>query len=241
MSDEGDDSPPPRSRRKIKRIVLASSSGSESEDSGPATSTRKKRLRVNLHCATVRVDSVSECALIESGILQVLSDEDSESSGSSVAVGSRRRRAPPKLRDSDADSDSSAWATDHSTPVADSQTAATGSAKPASGFASDSSEGNSDKCSICLMRFTDQQVGTPQTCEHIFCLDCITEWSRNVNTCPVDRMMFDCIVVRACAGGRVLSTQPVQVVERPPSVEMLLVEDPTSCEVLINMNIIILY
>lgn len=74
-------------------------------------------------------------------------------------------------------------------------------------------------------------MGTPQNCEHIFCFDCITEWSKNVNTCPVDRITFENIVVRTCAGGRVLRTEPVKVVERRPSVEMLVVEDPTVCEV----------
>lgn len=52
-----------------------------------------------------------------------------------------------------------------------------------------------------------------------------------MNTCPVDRITFENIVVRTCAGGRVLRTEPVKVVERRPSVEMLVVEDPTVCEV----------
>lgn len=161
----------------------------------------------------------------------MLSDEGSDSSGSSVVcAGARRKRTLPKLRDSEGDSDTSGWATDHSDAPKP-----TTAVKPTSGFASDSSEGNSDKCSICLMRFTHQEVGTPQNCEHIFCLDCITEWSRNVNTCPVDRMSFDFIVVRACAGGRVLRTEPVKVVERRPSVDLLVVEDPTSCEVLVSL------
>lgn len=144
-----------------------------------------------------------------------MSDDESDSSGSEV-VRTRRGRALPKLRDSD--SEGAACLAD-AVP------------RPTSGFASDSSEGNSEKCSICLMRFTDQEVGTPQSCEHIFCLDCITEWSKNVNTCPVDRLTFDSIVVRACAGGRVLRTEQVKVIERRPSVDVLVVEDPTVCEV----------
>lgn len=146
----------------------------------------------------------------------------SESSGSSESdsgssVGEARRKRLPQLRDSDRESDSSDGA---SPPAA-----------PAGGFASDSSDGNSDKCSICLLRFREQLVGTPQGCEHIFCLDCITEWSRNVNTCPVDRLTFESIVVRSCLGGRVLRTDPVKVVERRSSVDLLVVEDPTICEV----------
>ncbi|KAJ8723581.1 hypothetical protein PYW08_003493 [Mythimna loreyi] len=204
MSEEGSEDSPPRPKRKIKKVmVLSSDTSSDSDDSVTAVGARRKRLRV-------------------------LSDDGSDSSGSSVVcAGARRKRALPKLRDSEGDSDTSGWATDHS----DAPKPASSVSKPISGFASDSSEGNSDKCSICLLRFTDQEVGTPQSCEHIFCLDCITEWSKNVNTCPVDRMTFDSIVVRACAGGRVLRTEPVKVVERRPSVELLVIEDPTVCEV----------
>lgn len=81
------------------------------------------------------------------------------------------------------------------------------------------------------MKFLNQEVGTPQNCEHIFCLDCITEWSKNMNTCPVDRITFDSIVVRAGAGGRVLRTERVKVAERRPSLEFMIIEDPTVCEV----------
>lgn len=218
MSDEGSDgsSPPARPLRRIKKVmVLSSASESDSDDSGGPTRTRKRRLRVSQGPGSRSILHIR--SVVTERMLQVMSDSDGSSSGSSV--GARRRRALPQLRDSDLDSDSSGRST------------APAQAKPASGFASDSSEGNSDKCSICLLRFTDQEVGTPQSCEHIFCLDCITEWSRNVNTCPVDRMTFDSIVVRTCAGGRVLRSEPVQVVERRPSVEMFLIEDPTICEV----------
>ncbi|KAI5637677.1 PHD-finger domain-containing protein [Phthorimaea operculella] len=205
MSDDGsEDSPPRPVRRKIKNVMIVSSaSDSDSDESVLALATRRKRLRV-------------------------LSDDGASSSSSSgSAVVARRKRALPALRDSDAESDSSGWATDHSAPG----DASSAQPKKTSGFSSDSSEGNSDKCSICLLRFKDQEVGTPETCEHLFCLDCITEWSRNVNTCPVDRMTFNSIVVRACAGGRVLRTDPVKVVERRPSVEIMVVEDPTPCEI----------
>lgn len=204
MSEEGGEDSPPRPKRKIKKVmVLPSDSSSDSDEGVAVAGTRRKRLRV-------------------------LSDEGSDSSGSSVVCAvSRRKRALPKLRDSEGDSDTSGCATDRSSAPK----ATTSTVKTPSGFASDSSEGNSDKCSICLLRFTNQEVGTPQSCEHIFCLDCITEWSKNVNTCPVDRMTFDFIVVRACAGGRVLRTEPVKVLERRPSVEILVIEDPTICQV----------
>lgn len=157
---------------------------------------------------------------------QVVSDEDTDSSGSSVGRPlARRIRILPHLRDSDTASDVSE--DDSHNP----NTPAAGPSTHASGFASDSSEGNSEKCSICLMRFTDQEVGTPQTCEHIFCLDCITEWSKSVNTCPVDRLTFHSIVVRACVGGRVLRSEPVNVMPRRSSVDTILLFDSRICQV----------
>lgn len=227
MSDDGGDDSPPRPRRKIKRVVVMSSDSDSDEDVGVAGSRRKK-LRVGDRFTRSRsaVDH-SDSHTHRGARFQILSDEEGgDSSGSSVVrAGTRRRRTLPKLQDSEAESDSSGWATD-----------SRAAAPSAGGFASDSSEGNSDKCSICLLRFTEQPVGTPESCEHIFCLDCITEWSKNVNTCPVDRMVFNSIVVRACAGGRVLRSEPVKVTERRPSFDI--VEDldielaaQTVCEV----------
>ncbi|CAK1541956.1 unnamed protein product [Leptosia nina] len=198
MNEEGTDESPPRSKRKIKRVMIVSStSGSDSDESISMIRTRRKKLRV-------------------------VSDNDgSDSSGSSIVCGLRRRRAVPKLCDSEHDSDSS-------TIVSDSQRESPSTSKHKSGCASDSSDGNSEKCAICLLRFLDQEIGTPINCEHIFCLDCITEWSKNVNTCPVDRITFDSVVVRACMGGRIIRTEAVKVVERRPSIEILLT---TVCEI----------
>lgn len=186
----------------------------DSEDSPPRPKRKIKRVTILSSSESESDDSVTAVGTRRNR-MRVVSDDESDSSGSEV-VRTRRGRALPKLRDSD--SEGAACLAD-AVP------------RPTSGFASDSSEGNSEKCSICLMRFTDQEVGTPQSCEHIFCLDCITEWSKNVNTCPVDRLTFDSIVVRACAGGRVLRTEQVKVIERRPSVDVLVVEDPTVCEV----------
>lgn len=41
-----------------------------------------------------------------------------------------------------------------------------------------SSDEDVESCPICLNVFRDQAVGTPETCAHYFCLDCIVEWSR---------------------------------------------------------------
>ena len=33
-------------------------------------------------------------------------------------------------------------------------------------------------CPICLLSFTNQDIGTPESCDHEFCLKCIVEWSK---------------------------------------------------------------
>lgn len=68
---------------------------------------------------------------------------------------------------------------------------------------SDNSDGQLEKCPICLLPFRKQQVGTPSACEHCFCLECLLEWSKNINTCPVDRQVFTSIHVRNHLGGKV--------------------------------------
>ena len=37
---------------------------------------------------------------------------------------------------------------------------------------------NKDVCAICLSNFSNQNTGTPNVCQHQFCLDCIQEWAK---------------------------------------------------------------
>jgi len=97
-----------------------------------------------------------------------------------------------------------------------------------SGFASDSSDGTSEKCPICLLRFSNQEVGTPESCDHVFCAECLQQWSQNVNTCPVDRQEFSLILVRRRIGGKVIRQITVERKEAKDSDEN---NDPTYCEV----------
>ncbi|CAD6992122.1 unnamed protein product [Ceratitis capitata] len=65
------------------------------------------------------------------------------------------------------------------------------------GFNSDSSSNELlEKCPICLLTFRQQEIGSPATCAHIFCASCIEAWSKNVQTCPIDRIEFDRLIVR---------------------------------------------
>ncbi|XP_018411551.1 PREDICTED: PHD and RING finger domain-containing protein 1 [Nanorana parkeri] len=89
-----------------------------------------------------------------------------------------------------------------------------------------SSDEERENCPICLNGFRDQVVGTPENCNHYFCLDCIVEWSKNANSCPVDRITFSCIHIRAHYGGEILKKVPIQ------NKNVIVVEeDPTNCEV----------
>jgi len=51
---------------------------------------------------------------------------------------------------------------------------------PSQTAASDSSDNDPDaeRCPICLARLRDQNVGTPESCDHSFCLECIQEWAK---------------------------------------------------------------
>lgn len=34
------------------------------------------------------------------------------------------------------------------------------------------------ECPICLIEFTDQIIGQPGSCKHLFCFECVKEWSK---------------------------------------------------------------
>ncbi|GIY74225.1 PHD and RING finger domain-containing protein 1 [Caerostris darwini] len=53
-----------------------------------------------------------------------------------------------------------------------------------------------EKCAICLSKFLGQDIATPETCDHVFCLGCLQQWAKNVNTCPIDRLKFNLILIR---------------------------------------------
>jgi hypothetical protein len=67
-----------------------------------------------------------------------------------------------------------------------------------------SSDRDSQNCPICLVTFGVQEVGTPDNCDHFFCVQCLEEWSAIDNTCPVDRQEFNAILARTYPG-RVIS------------------------------------
>ena len=43
---------------------------------------------------------------------------------------------------------------------------------------SDLSDNETERCPVCLSRFDGQDVGSPESCDHTFCLECILVWSK---------------------------------------------------------------
>eukprot|EP00111_Clytia_hemisphaerica_P006394 TCONS_00018575-protein len=84
-----------------------------------------------------------------------------------------------------------------------------------------------DLCPICLGEFEDQMIGIPESCKHTFCADCIEEWTKNVNNCPVDRKKFNMISVHLTKDGPVIKQIPVQ----DKTITMVFEEPPTYCEI----------
>ncbi|XP_033826004.1 PHD and RING finger domain-containing protein 1-like [Periophthalmus magnuspinnatus] len=69
--------------------------------------------------------------------------------------------------------------------------------------AEEDTEVSSEKCYICLGPFEEQAVGSLENCQHEFCLECIVQWSKTANTCPVDRTTFTIIHQRRQARGTI--------------------------------------
>ncbi|MPC59572.1 PHD and RING finger domain-containing protein 1 [Portunus trituberculatus] len=87
-----------------------------------------------------------------------------------------------------------------------------------------------ETCAICLgcMR---GEVGSPEACEHTFCLICILEWAKTNPSCPQDRKAFTKVLVRLT-----LQTEKVdrEIPIKKQESELVLIsetDNPTYCEV----------
>ncbi|GFQ85783.1 PHD and RING finger domain-containing protein 1, partial [Trichonephila clavata] len=97
------------------------------------------------------------------------------------------------------------------------------------GVSSSEDNGENESCPVCLNHFIGQDLGSPENCEHVFCLVCIIEWSKNINTCPIDRTEFNYVHLKTKPGGKVLKKIKVKVQPKEP--EDALQEDVTLCEI----------
>jgi PHD and RING finger domain-containing protein 1 len=94
-----------------------------------------------------------------------------------------------------------------------------------------SSDGGSEKCPICLTTLEAQEVGTPDTCDHLFCTSCLKKWSAETNTCPVDRQKFNLILVRHYPDGEIIGRMSVRPRLRQIGHEAVFLPDVRFCEV----------
>lgn len=117
------------------------------------------------------------------------------------------------------------------------------------GSHSDSSNSSSnellEKCPICLLTFRKQEVGKPVTCEHLFCAACIEAWAKNVQTCPIDRLEFDRIIVLDTYERRnvvrevridLASSKKELVLDDENDVMVVEADDVTNCQVCNNSD-----
>lgn len=90
----------------------------------------------------------------------------------------------------------------------------------------------SEKCPICLHRFRGQEIGQPAVCSHSFCAPCIEEWSNNVQTCPIDRLEFNEIIVRSKFGPDGQAVRRIPVIVKKSTLDAADTgDDLTPCEV----------
>ena len=57
----------------------------------------------------------------------------------------------------------------------------------------ESSEADEVECPICLEEIVTAEIATIYGCDHVFCLDCLTQWSETNNICPLCRTRFNTI------------------------------------------------
>ncbi|XP_054270234.1 PHD and RING finger domain-containing protein 1-like isoform X2 [Macrosteles quadrilineatus] len=247
MSDDSDNTN--NTEKRCKRPLKAASSSDSSDSSSPLAVTKRSRKQL-------AIESESEASPLKGSdnssplaprlnrrrrVPVVASDDDSSSSEDEEIIAIRpaiRRGILPILSDyesgtsnagddagSESDGNMSNGESKTHGPSFKNKMEATGS-----GSSSDS-DGQSERCPICLIKFVSQEVGTPETCDHFFCAPCIEEWSKNVNTCPVDRQPYRLILVREHLDGKVI--RQVSVGERTSNLGLQepAEEDSTVCEV----------
>ncbi|KYO41545.1 PHD and RING finger domain-containing protein 1 [Alligator mississippiensis] len=196
------------------------------------------RTGVNSQCPAMDDDSQDELinknASLAKGkrpnlvLLSEAESNDSNSGDSEEDTGSEEDATDEDGDDED-DEEEDDYAEEEELETAVGETTGALKAIPQTNGESVSSDEDGENCPICLNTFRGQAVGTPESCAHYFCLDCIVEWSKNANSCPVDRILFKYINIRAQLGGKILKKIPVETtkVQDDDGDE----DDPTFCEV----------
>ncbi|XP_072393559.1 uncharacterized protein [Diabrotica undecimpunctata] len=226
MSSSEDSDAGPKRKRKVRQLEGSPSSTSSGSPILANSSERLKR-KSKRHTISSSEDSDGSPILTNSRkrMRRVSSDSESDSSGGSDIPQTRHGRSRQLM----SDSESSQWETDFSDQEASKAPKNDTQATTKLDSDSELSDGQSEKCPICLVSFKAQEIGTPESCDHTFCLECIQEWSKNMNTCPVDRQEYRLILVRDHLNGKVTRQIPVEHTVLSNGIEF--VEDLTYCEI----------
>lgn len=228
MSDESDDIGSNRDRRKRKTIYVEDSSDSDSS----VDITRRKRRKHRLCIRESESESDSSIEIVhKKRVGRVTSDSDGNTSGSELIKSKRTVAILASDSDASNSSDSefdSDWITEPEIKKNSKPTESKPTCKNDS--TSETDDDQLEKCPICLLSFKSQEVGSPESCDHSFCIDCILEWSKNVNTCPVDRQVFNLILVRSHYNGKVINQIPIEPAQQLNAINEI-IDDPTYCEI----------
>ncbi|CAH8440855.1 unnamed protein product [Schistosoma turkestanicum] len=72
------------------------------------------------------------------------------------------------------------------------------------------------QCPICCERI-QKPVATPESCNHAFCYICLKEWSSVRHECPLDRGVYELILLSDWVGGPIIKRVNAPPVKQQPS------------------------
>ncbi|VDK36666.1 unnamed protein product [Taenia asiatica] len=81
-------------------------------------------------------------------------------------------------------------------------------------------------CPICCEEI-QPPVAVPESCNHQFCVTCLSEWAKVRHECPLDRGPFELMLLSSYIGGPIIERRPPPPALVPPLEE----EDTTECEI----------
>ncbi|KAL5966414.1 PHD and RING finger domain-containing protein 1 [Taenia solium] len=82
------------------------------------------------------------------------------------------------------------------------------------------------QCPICCEEI-QPPVAVPESCNHHFCVTCLSEWAKVRHECPLDRGPFELMLLSSYIGGPIIERRPPPPALVPPLEE----EDTTECEI----------
>lgn len=178
----------------LNTIVVSSDSESESNSDNDVTFienvefSQNDNVPVQSTRASADVDAAGSSSSIEYGRKRRASADNhsTSQSHSNEEPNSKKKKLSNPIASTSADAD-----------LMDNLLASNTATATATATATDTNDDDAQKCPICLDLFRDQEVGTPNSCEHTFCAVCIERWSQNANTCPIDRTPFDQVQIRS--------------------------------------------